>query len=168
MKTIEEIQLDVAAFSKKENGAFLSHVWTETRGKPEMGSLIPLMMMMGKVGNWFDAETTADQKKILGEVGVLLCDYYAREGSILEEPKLTPLPLRDDPLAILVMALGGLFSTTNKLHQGLIPRDDYNQERDAWVQMIQSALVEYAEVDFQEPYLVIVQDVWDSWTGRDR
>ena len=164
MKTLEEIQLDAAAFSKKKNGTFPSQVWIP-RG-PGLGSLVPLMIMMEKVGDWFSAETTSAQRQILGEVGIHLCDYAAREGFILGEPTLGPLPLQDDPLAVLVMSLGRLFSITNKLHQGLMNSDTYRAERGVWVQTVQMALVEYAEQDFQEPFLVLLEDVWDTWPGK--
>lgn len=165
-RTLEEIQLEVAQWSTSNFGA------QESKAYPDMilGSLAPLMGMMEEVGEWFSSETTAEQRDALADVGVYLCDYASREGFILPEPELKPDPPGEDPLALLVMALGKLFHVTLKRHQGIRGFDNldhYRKHRDAWVGQILNALVEYSETDFQTPFLEILDEVWTTVRNRN-
>lgn len=164
MRTLEEIQLEVGSWSQKNFGAFMSRTSSPVFS---LGPLYPLMGMVRMVGDWFSAETRADQRMMVGEVGLCLCDWAAREGFILPEPSLESDPPEDDPLAVLVMAVGGLMGVVMERHQGL-DLETYFQGRDKWVRMIILALVEYSEQDYQTPFLSILDEVWTTKKGPTR
>jgi len=135
-----------------------------------LGSLAPLLGMVEEVGEWFLAETNAEQKDALADVGIYLCDYASREGFILPEPILAEVPIVADPLASLIMVLGNLCHVTLKHHQGIRGFDDrghYKIKRSLACQLIVNNLAEYAEQDFATPFITILDEVWTDVRHRN-
>lgn len=168
MKRLEELQYEVAQWSKENFGTQQSQV------DPDLflGSLAPLMGLAEEVGEYFEGGDEDVMVDALADVGIYLCDYASREGFILPEPheaedRATKEAKELDAVAALPILIGRLFHITLKRHQGIRGFDDarhYQGRRQTIVWDLVHVLDRCVREDHGElgdQWLVLVNRTWE-------
>lgn len=172
-RSLEEIQLEVAQWSKSQFGQQQSQV------DPDLflRSLAPLLGLAEECGEYFASQNEEETKDALADIGIFLCDYAGREGFILQEPERV-LWLADgwdedvtrlDAVVGIVVSVGRLCHVTLKRHQGIRGMDQpemYREVRNLMVNRLMFYCIQAAREEFEVQWLDLVTTTWDKIVSK--